>query len=146
MPLKLLRFMNRREPTAGNNGSIGALDRRIGNGVVGQGVFLTGTTDIIPVETADILADAFEQVTVSTTAKTLGTPRQTHQYATVACENVAVRYRLDGQAPTATVGTLLNANDTLLLGNAANVDNAQFISATGGSSTLSVTYGNRAVA
>ena len=48
--MPLLRLLNRRSAQAGNEGAIGKLDYRIGNPVVGQGVFLTGTTDPIPVE------------------------------------------------------------------------------------------------
>ncbi len=48
--MPLLNFGNRRSAQAGNAGEIGKLDYRIGNPTVGQGVFLTGTTQNIPVE------------------------------------------------------------------------------------------------
>lgn len=48
--MPLVSFANRREPQNGNSGNVGKLDYRIGNGVVGQGVFLTGTTQPIAIE------------------------------------------------------------------------------------------------
>lgn len=149
MPLNILRLFNRRAQQVGNEGSIGKLDYRIGNERYGQGVYLTGTEVIIPTEHGDILWDAHEAsgVSVSTTAVTLTEGMAaTHQYALVTCEVAAVRFSLDGSSPTATVGHILNPNDVLMLENAQAVDNASFISKDGGTATLHVSYGNRAIA
>ncbi len=150
MPLNLLRLVGRRSNSAGNSGEIGKLDFRIGNESVGQGVYLTGTTATLPVETGDIAWDGHEvtPVAVSTTAVALTSDilASSHQYAMITCEAAAVRFWLDGTSPTATVGHILNPNDMLILDNQNAVDNASFISKDGGTATLQVSYGNRATA
>ena len=141
--LTLLRRGNRiRED---DKHTIGRLAERIGNAEYGQGVFLTGSEQIIPVETGDIQWDSFEPVTVSTTAVGLTESfavGNTHAFITVA--GAAVRYRADNAAPTATVGHELLVGDVLKLSNARAIDQVQFISRDGGSATLSVSYGRRA--
>ncbi len=150
MPLNLLRWMARRSQQAGNDGEIGKLDYRIGNGTIGQVVAISGTQVVLPVETGDILWDAIAVagVAVGATAVQLTAEQaaSVHQYAMVTVENVDVRFFLNGTAPTSTVGHLLKANDTLVIDGTAAVDNAQFISATGATSTLQVSYGNRSLA
>lgn len=48
--MPLLVHMNTHAQTVGNEGRIGKLDYRIGNGKDGQGVYLTGAENPIPVE------------------------------------------------------------------------------------------------
>ena len=48
--MPLLNHGNRRSQQAGNAGEVGKLDYRIGNATHGQGVYLTGSESIIPVE------------------------------------------------------------------------------------------------
>lgn len=55
----------------------------------------------------------FEQITVSTTVKTLGTGHGGSNFAFVTCETNDVRWRDDGTDPTASVGQLLKAGQTL---------------------------------
>lgn len=58
-------------------------------------------------------AAGFVQITGITPARGLGTIPPGSQVALVQCEAVAVRWRDDGTAPTATVGNLLNPGDTM---------------------------------
>jgi hypothetical protein len=56
--------------------------------------------------------------------------------ATIQAQTAAVSYRLDGTAPTASVGVIIPINGTIAL-NMADAADARFISASG---TLAVTY------
>lgn len=62
------------------------------------------------------------------------------RYAHVTSEG-AVRYRLDGVAPTTSVGHLLSVNDVLDLDSREQLIGARFIS-TSGTVTVSVSYGS----
>ena len=66
--MPLLNLGNRRSAQAGNAGEIGKLDYRIGNPIVGQGVFLTGATEAIPTSGATANVST-EQEALSTTAE-----------------------------------------------------------------------------
>src|SRR3990167_8151580 len=85
----------------------------------------------------------YESVTVSTTAVELtDATKASATFATITCEGAIVRFRLDGTAPTASVGHELFAGDILELDSGDQVTKAQFISRDGGSATLRVSYGN----
>lgn len=88
--------------------------------------------------------DAFEALSVSTTATgfTAGT-RGDRYFAVVTVEDAAVRFRLDGTAPTASVGHELEIGDELRLFNPKDVANAQFISRDGGTATLMSSFGSK---
>lgn len=86
----------------------------------------------------------FEQITVSSTVKTLdplkfnpdGRPAD---MAIITCETDAVRYRSDGQAPTAAVGHQLAVAGVLLVYGEAAMRALQLIRVTG-DATLFVSY------
>ena len=89
---------------------------------------------------------AFEALTVATTsvgftaatfAPTTGTPAIS---AHLKVETAQVRYRTDGTAPTATVGTILDPGDTLTVWGTFDIASIRFIRTGGVSATLSVEY------
>lgn len=91
-------------------------------------------------------AIGYEDITVSSTALgfTTGTAfpdgkTARADLAVVTCETDAVRYRLDGVAPTATVGHKLAADGSLTIYGERNLKAAQFIRVTL-DATLRVTY------
>ena len=62
-------------------------------------------------------------------------------YATVLVQVGPVRFRLDGGAPTASVGDTLEVGDRLELNHAHELSNARFIRRDGTSATLRCHYG-----
>jgi hypothetical protein len=90
------------------------------------------------------MATDFETITVSTVAKTLTATviDQQHNQALVTCEGAAVRFRLDGTAPTATVGHVLEAGDVLEL-ESGELGKFQAIRRDGTDATLQVSTGMR---
>jgi hypothetical protein len=72
-----------------------------------------------------------------TTATSLTVPAGA-KYAFVTVEGGSVRYRVDGTAPTATVGTLLTVGQQLQY--AGNLSTIKFIDATGSTGTIDVDY------
>lgn len=81
----------------------------------------------------------FQQIS-SLAASTGLTVPATARFCWVQCENANVRFRLDGTAPTASVGQILYDGDPpLSLENAAAMAAARFIAA-GGSPKLNVHY------
>src|SRR5436309_15077995 len=84
---------------------------------------------------------AFEQVTVAGasigfTAATLANAKM----ATVNVEGAQIRYRIDGTAPTATVGAILEAGDELIVWGSMDIGAIRFIRTGGISATLNVHY------
>lgn len=95
-------------------------------------------------------AGDFEQISVGVTAvgftstklqPTSGTysGKSAHMVMIVP-EDGAVRFRLDGTSPTAAVGMLLNLGETLTLEGYETLSGAKFISQSGATITLNVTY------
>lgn len=84
---------------------------------------------------------AFETLSVTGTAGglTQATAGGSNK-ATVTVEVAPVRFRVDGTAPTATVGHLLDVGDTLVLGSNDEIERIKFISSDGVTASLSVTY------
>ena len=85
---------------------------------------------------------AYETLTVSTsavpfTSATFG--RANAAFVTV--EGSPVRYRVDGTAPTSSVGHELLVGDVLRLEHHSEVENVQFISADGNTATLRCSFG-----
>jgi hypothetical protein len=89
---------------------------------------------------------AFEQVAVAGTAvgftaatfgPSTGTPALS---ATVQCETAQVRYRIDGTNPTATVGTLLEVGDEIVVWGTMDIQSITFIRTGGVSGQLNVHY------
>ncbi len=93
---------------------------------------------------------AFEQITAGATAVSLTASKYTclvddpsdipTRRVVIYVETAAVRYRLDGTAPTTSVGEILADGDRLVIDHCAELANAQFIADTGTSATLNVTY------
>src|SRR5438094_631032 len=84
---------------------------------------------------------AFEQVSVTNvsvglTAATLANAKM----ATVNVEAAQIRYRVDGTAPTATVGAILEAGDELIVWGTMDINAIRFIRTGGVSATLNVHY------
>ena len=92
---------------------------------------------------ADIINfKAFEALTVSNssvgfTTATVGV--NDHAFLTV--EDAAVRFRLDGSAPTATVGHELDEGDTLRLESMNEVSNFRAIRRDGVDATIQASFG-----
>ena len=131
-------------PPDANDGQIGQNVPRIGNRTYGQKVFLSGTE--MPIETQEptIAWYGFETITVSSTALALTENlAERADVATVTVEAQAVRFRLDGVAPTATVGHVLTAGDTLELNGFWEIDQFRVIRRDASDATLSVSYGQR---
>ena len=134
-------------PPDANDGQIGQNVPRIGNRTYGQRVFLSGTE--APIETQDPIVawSAFETLTVSSTALPLTEAlAENASFVTVTVESQAVRFRLDGVAPTATVGHVLTAGDSLELVGFWEIDQFRVIRRDASDATLSVSYGNRRTA
>lgn len=89
--------------------------------------------------------DAFEQLTVSSTALGLTSPGG-RNYAILIPEAAAVRFRLDGGVPTATVGFPLEVGDQLILDSADELRDFRVIRRDGTDCTLNIQYGVRRVA
>ena len=93
-------------------------------------------------------AAAFEQITVAGTAVGFtaatiapsGATNTPATMATVTVETAPVRYRTDGTAPTASVGTLLNIGDRITVWGQGDVAAIQFIRTTGTSATIDCEY------
>lgn len=85
---------------------------------------------------------ASESLTVSNTS--VGLTEATFgnlTHAFITCEVAAVRFWLDGTAPTATVGHNLEVGDTLELESEPQLQNVRFIRRDGVDSTLRCSYG-----
>jgi hypothetical protein len=122
------------------------LDHLIGNREYGQLVQVGRVNNVMPVESDGILYDAFESITVAATSIGLTAAlREGHTHAFITVETAPIRCRPDGQNinPTATVGHLLDAGDTLKLSHSFALENIQFIREGGSSGTIMVAYGNK---
>ena len=130
-------------PPDANDGQIGQNVPRIGNRTYGQKVFLSGTET--PIETQDPLVawNSFETITVSSTALALTENLvENADVALLTLESASVRYRLDGIAPTATVGHLMSAGDVIKLNSFWELDQFRVIMVSV-AATLTVSYGQR---
>ena len=65
--------------------------------------------------TSSLSPSGYEQITVSTTAVGLTLPSNKVRMAVAVVEDQAIRYRDDGTDPTATVGTLLKADNSVAI-------------------------------
>jgi len=90
----------------------------------------------------------FEQVTVDNTAGGVALTAETYEGATRAfitiegTDGIQIRYRMDGGAPTTTVGHLAYVGDVLMLESVSDIANFRAIRTADTSVTLSVTYSN----
>lgn len=89
------------------------------------------------------LAKQFEQLTIDGTVGGIALTSAkygTNTKAFITIETAPIRVRLDGTAPTATVGHLLNAGDSLELDTASNIANFKAIRTTAVSAIIDCTY------
>ncbi len=100
-----------------------------------------GNAQIVAPITADQVAGG-ETLTVAAAAIPLAAEPGNADSATIECATAAVRYKLT-EAPTATVGHVLEPNDILELESAGEIAAIRFIRRDGVSATLEVTYGRR---
>jgi len=86
-------------------------------------------------------AIAYESITVAGTAKgfTAGT-FGTATHAFITCEDAQLRFRIDGENPTASEGHLLNPGDTLKLDSPADIARFRAIRTSAISAVLKVTF------
>ena len=89
------------------------------------------------------MAIDFESLSISTVAVaiTAGNIDQHHDDALITVETAAVRFRIDGTAPTATVGHVLEAGDVLTLRGIGEIGKFQAIRRDGTDATLRVSTG-----
>lgn len=82
----------------------------------------------------------FEALTVSSTVVGFATLSEDDRFAFVTCESAAVRYRLDGGAPTTTTGHVIEAGDIVRF--SGNLTQIRFIRRDGVDATLSCSFGS----
>jgi hypothetical protein len=89
------------------------------------------------------MAIDFESLTISTGAVSIsaGIIDQHPDDALITVEAAAVRFRVDGTAPTATVGHILEVGDVLELRGMGELGNFQAIRKDGADATLRVSTG-----
>jgi len=86
--------------------------------------------------------DAYESITVSSTAKTLtAATYEARPYAFITVENAQIRFRLDGTAPTATEGHLAEPGASIHLRNHDQLEDFQAIRVSA-DAVLKCAYGN----
>ena len=89
------------------------------------------------------MAIDFESLTISSTAVAITATiiDQHHDDALITVEAAAVRFRIDGTAPTATVGHVLEVGDVLELRGMGEIGKFQAIRRDGADATLRVSTG-----
>ena len=86
---------------------------------------------------------AFEALTVSDSSVGFTTATFANRSLVfLTCEDAAVRFRLDGTAPTSAVGHELEVGDTLELDSEHQLENVRFIRRNGVDATLQCAYGS----
>lgn len=82
----------------------------------------------------------FESITVSSTAKgiTDGVEGGHVNYAIITVESAAIRFRLDGTAPTAAIGHVVEAGGEIILATSGEIADFQAIRRDGVDATLRV--------
>jgi len=143
--MPLLNHTNVRAQEASEAAVVGTMNNGIGNTTHGQGVYLTGAEQPIDVETGVLAYHDHESITVSSTALSLTAAKaDNYTSAYITTETDAVRFWLDGQAPTASVGHSVAAGGQIILTGRAELDGFRVIRVTN-DATLRVSYANRAV-
>jgi len=130
--------------TDANEGRIVPNPERMGNRRYGQKMFLSGTEVPIAIEELPIEWNDFESITVSSTALPLTEARvENASEVFITVESQAVRYRIDGQVPTASIGHVMEAGANLTLSGFWELDKFRVIRRDATDATLRVTYGVR---
>ena len=131
-------------PNDANDGVLTRNPERIGNRRWGTKVFISGQEQVFLTEEMPIEWNGFESITVSSTALPFtASAVESKTEAFVTVESQAVRYRVDGQVPTATVGHVLEAGAVLTLSGPWELDKFRVIRRDASDATLRVTYGVR---
>ena len=131
-------------PLVDNDGRVHANPERIGNRRWGTKMYLSGTEVPLITETMAESWTAFESITVSSTALALTENlSEVASLAFITVESQAVRYRIDGQDPTASVGHVIEAGGNLTLEGPWELDKFRVIRRDASDATLRVTYGVR---
>ena len=131
-------------PKDAQDGAVTDNPVRMGNRTYGQRMFLSGTER--PIDTGVAIYDwyAFETLTVSTTALALTESlSELAEQVFITVEAQAVRYRLDGQSPTASVGHILTDGDVLELHGRFEIDKFRVIRKDGTDATVRASFGVR---
>ena len=125
--------------------SLGLPVERVGpRGTPEGGTFIQAKDALPTVESRPNWAPEPSPITVSTTVLGLdGAQKLSNNYAFVTVEDAAVRYWIGGRVPTAAIGHPLEIGDILILENADELQDVQFIRRDGADATLHVSYGNR---
>ena len=127
-----------------NDGELVRNPDRVGNRRWGTKMFLSGTEVVLPSQEPPIEWVSFESITVSTTALTLTENlAENFSEAMITVEAQAIRFRLDGQAPTATVGHEVIVGGLVVLSGFWEMDKFQAIRRDGADATIRVSYGKR---
>lgn len=89
------------------------------------------------------MAIDFESLTISTVAVAITATiiDQHHDDALITVETAAIRFRIDGTAPTASVGHVLAVGDVLTLRGMGEISKFQAIRRDGADATLRVSTG-----
>ncbi len=121
------------------------LDHVVGTREDGQAVVLTGAEHPIPI--ADWLASVrwlgFDTQTISTAALKIPAAIRNNEVAMITVETAIVRIRVEGGAPTASVGHDLRPGDIAYLTNKDELTRWQAIRKDAVDATLTITVGVR---
>jgi len=132
------------DPPDANDGALVRNPERVGNRRWGQKMFLSGQERVLETDAGMLDWYAFESLTVSTTALALTENlSELADQVLITVETATVRYRIDGQAPTASVGHVLNAGDVLELKGRFEIDKFQAIRKDGLDATARCSFGQR---
>lgn len=94
----------------------------------------------LPIKTVGSDALGFETLAVAASSVPLALEPATATKAFMTNETGQIRYRVDGAAPTPTVGHLVNVGDVIVLDSSGQIANFRAIAATATAATLQVTY------
>ena len=83
-----------------------------------------------------------EQLVVSNSAVAFASLPTGATRAHIQCSSYNVRFRYDGTAPTASVGTTITAGGEILLGGEDVLQHLQFIRTASNDATLDISYGS----
>lgn len=140
-----MALINTTEPSPdANDGVLTRNPERVGNRRWGQKMFLSGQERVLETDGGILDWYAFESLTVSTTALALTENlSELADQVLITVETNAVRYRLDGQNPTASVGHTLDAGDVLELKGRYEIDKFRVIRRDASDATARCSFGQR---
>jgi len=132
------------EPIDANDGRVTKLDYPIGNRTFGQRVFLSGQEQVLLTNDRPVAWGEFESITVSSSVVSLNS-----SYAAgadtvlITSESNAIRYRVDGLDPSASVGHTMVAGGGVELEGFWEISQFRAIRRDASDATLRVTYGTK---